>query len=77
MRNPEILDEINSIIVAHVVAALRRAGDAQRKIAADGTAGAGEKFPGVTIKSPEAACASKMAAMWDGLASEFEAEIGR
>jgi hypothetical protein len=74
MAAPEILDEFNSAIVARVVAALRKAGDAQRKIAADGTAAAGEKFPGVTIRSPEAACAASMAALWDGIASEFEAE---
>jgi len=72
MANPENLDGINSVIVAHEVAALRKARDAQRKIAADGTAAAGEKYPGVVIKSPEAACAAKMAELWDGLSAELE-----
>ena len=73
MPNPEKLDDINSAIVARVVGALRKAGEAQRQIGANGTAAAGEKYPGVTIRSPEAACAAKRAADWDAIALELEA----
>jgi len=66
------LDDMESGFRAGALAALRKAAVAQRKIAADGTACAGEKFPGVVIRSPEAACAAHLAADWNEIADELD-----
>jgi hypothetical protein len=59
-------------IAAGVVMALRKRAVLQRQRAAEGTSTAGEKFPSVLLRTPEAACASMLAADWDAIADELE-----
>ena len=54
--------------------ALRTRADKQRQKVAGGIAAAGEQFPGVTVRSPEAAMAANLAAEFERLADEVEAE---
>ena len=60
--------------IGGAITTLRRRANAQRKIAADGTVAAGDKYPGVSIKSPEAACSAILAADWDEVADDLEQE---
>jgi hypothetical protein len=66
-------DPLERAVTVGAIAALRKRAEAQRQKAAEGSAPAGEKFPGVIIQSPEAATAMKIAADFDGIADELEA----
>ncbi|HEY4927089.1 MAG TPA: hypothetical protein VII20_21990 [Roseiarcus sp.] len=54
--------------------AMRKRAVALRQEAAQTTTSAGEKFPTVMLKSPEAAHALRLAADWDEIAAAFEVE---
>ena len=71
MHKRPVPDELSTSFLNGAIAALRKGAEAQRKIAIAGTSLAGEKFPGVVIRSPEAACATKLAANWDAIADEI------
>jgi hypothetical protein len=70
-------DALEQAILARVVCALRNAAAKQRGIAANGTSSAGEKYPGVVIRSPEAACAVNLADDWTAIADSLDMEGGR
>jgi hypothetical protein len=70
-------DPIYTGFVAGVIAALRRRSATQRGLADDGTVAAGDKFAGVLIRSPEAACAAALAGDWDDIADLLESEGGK
>jgi hypothetical protein len=65
------LDKLEAGFLAGAIAALQKAADRQCKLAAAGTANAGEKFPGVVIRSPEAARAAHLTADWIEIAGEL------
>jgi hypothetical protein len=67
-------DAQEQAILARVVCALRNAAAKQHGIAASGTSSAGEKYPGVVIRSPEAACAVNLADDWTFIADALEVE---
>jgi hypothetical protein len=70
-------DALEQAILARVVCALRNAAIRQRGVAGSGTSSAGEKYPGVVIRSPEAACALNLADDWTVIADALEMEGGR
>jgi len=67
-------DNIELAIFAGAVRALRARADRQRQKAAGGIAAAWNHFPGVMVRSPEAAMAANLAAEFERLADEIEAE---
>jgi hypothetical protein len=67
-------DALEQAICARVVCALRNAAIRQRGVADSRTSSAGEKYPGVVIRSPEAACADNLAADWAEIADALEQE---
>jgi hypothetical protein len=67
-------DPIETAMRAGAVHALRKRAAAQRQRAADGSFPAGEHFPGVAIRSPEAALALRLAAGLESIAAAIEAE---
>jgi hypothetical protein len=66
------LDSVESAVVHGAITALRKRANAQRQIANEGTVAAGDKYPGVLIRSPEAACAASLAGDWDEVADDLE-----
>jgi hypothetical protein len=68
------VDPIELAIRNVAVQAIRRRANALRQKAEDGTSAAGEHFPGVLLRSPEAACALNLAADFDAIAAELERE---
>ena len=73
-RDPGALDSIELAILAGAVRALRTRADNQREKAAGGIAAAGDHFPGMLVRSPEAAMAANLATEFERLADELEAE---
>jgi hypothetical protein len=73
-RDPGALDSIELGILAGAVRALRTRADRQREKAAGGIAAAGDQFPGVTVRSPEAAMAANLADAFERIAAELEAK---
>ena len=67
-------DLIETAIRTAAVHALRKRAAAQLRKAVDGSAAAGEHFPGALIRSPEAALALRLAEGLEGAAAEIEAE---
>ena len=67
-------DPIEAAIVGRVIAVLRNQANAQRQIANEGMVAAGDQYPGVLIRSPEAACAAALASDWDEIADDLEQE---
>jgi hypothetical protein len=67
MRGP-----LEIAIYAGATVAMRNAAAKQREVASSSTSSAAENYPGVVIRSPEAACASILAADWDAVADELE-----
>jgi hypothetical protein len=70
---PSIGDPIEAALLGAVVRKLRAAAGNQRKRAAEGTGNGGEKFPNVTIRSPEAALSVQLALDWDEIADILQA----
>ena len=70
--NPGALDNIELAILAGAVRALRTRADKQRQKAAGGIAAAGDHFPGVMVRSPEAAMAANLADAFERIADEIE-----
>jgi hypothetical protein len=70
-------DQLECAIVGGAIAMLRKHANVQRQIAHDGTVAAGDKYPGVLIRSPEAACAATLAADWDEVADLLDSEGGK
>ena len=66
-------DGIELAIRAGAVRALRTSADRQRQKAAGGIAAAGDHFPGVMVRSPEAAMAANLADAFERIADEIEA----
>jgi hypothetical protein len=71
-----MLDPIESAIYAGAIVALRKAAAKQSGVASSGTSFAGEKYPGVVIRSPEAACAVNLAEDWTAIADALNLEGG-
>jgi len=69
-----MIDALEQAIIARAVGALRNAAAKQRGIADSGTSSAGDKYPNVTIRSPEAACAVNLAYDWTEIADALELE---
>jgi hypothetical protein len=69
-----VADDLEQAIVAGAMIALRNRALFQRKLAAEGTSSAGEKYPNVTIRSPEAVCAVNLAEDWSAIADALEME---
>ena len=67
--DPGALDRIELAILAGAVRALRTRAGRQREKAAGGIAAAGDHFPGVLVRSPEAAMADAL----ERIAYEIEA----
>jgi hypothetical protein len=70
-------DPLESAVYAGALVALRNAAIRQRGVADSGTSSAGEKYPGVVIRSPEGACAVNLADDWAAIADALEVEGGR
>jgi len=68
------LADIEEAVRAGALWALRKRAAVQRAKAADGTVSAGERFPGIMLRSPEAAVAASLAAGLDAAADELERE---
>jgi hypothetical protein len=64
---------IDRAIRTGAVRALRTRADKQRAKAAGGIAAAGDHFPGVMVRSPEAAMAASLADAFERIAGEIEA----
>jgi hypothetical protein len=77
MPNPEKIEEIEAAIVGRAIAMLRKQANVQRQIANEGTVAAGDKYPDVSIRSPEAACAAALASDWGEIADLLELEGGK
>jgi hypothetical protein len=69
-----MIDALDQAVIVGAVAALRKRARLQRDFAANGTAKAGDKFPGVTIRSPEASSAINLASSFDEIADVLAAE---
>lgn len=69
----KILSEIERAIVAGAAKALKARAAVQRLRAADGTSTGGERYPSITIRTGEAAVASRLAATFEVIAGEIEA----
>jgi hypothetical protein len=69
-----MFDPLESAIYVGAIAALRKAAVRQRGAASSGTSSAGDKYPGVEIRSPEAACAVNLAEDWSDAANALELE---
>jgi hypothetical protein len=67
-------DAFEVAIMSGAVKALRNRAAALRQAAAEGTSPVSEHSPQSLIRSPKAACASRLAADWDAIADELEAE---
>ena len=65
--------EIELAVRAGAAKALKARAAVQRLRAADGTSSAGDHFPGVLVRSPEAAMAANLAAAFERIAAEIEA----
>jgi hypothetical protein len=72
-----MLDPLEAAVYAGAIAALRKAGAKQRGIASSGTSSAGDRFPNVTIRSPEAACAVNLAEDWNSIADLLESGVAK
>ena len=70
----KILSEIELAVRSGAARALRTRAAVQRQRASDGIAAVGDKFPGLVIRSPEAAMAEKLADAFERLATEIESE---
>ena len=70
--NSGALDSIELAILAGAVRALRTRAGRQREKAAGGIAAAGDHFPGVMVRSPEAAMAANLAHAFERIAEEIE-----
>ena len=68
------LNDMEIAVRTGAVRALRTRAAIQRRLAAEGTSAAGEKFPGITIQTGEAAIASRLAAAFERVADEIESE---
>jgi hypothetical protein len=73
MNGVGALDSIELAIRAGEGRGLRRRADKQRQKAADGISPAGDHFPGLAIRAPEAAMAANLAAAFERIAAEIEA----
>jgi hypothetical protein len=73
MHNPQSADALESAIAGAAAGVLRRRATALRREAELGTSSAGEKYPRVTLKSPEAASALDLANDFDSIAALLEA----
>lgn len=62
---------IEAACIAGAVNVLRERAEVQRKRAAQNSASAGEKFPGVIIRNGEAAIAAQLAEAFDRIANEM------
>jgi hypothetical protein len=67
-------DPIETALRSATVRAIRKRAAAQRQRAVDGTVAAGEQFPGVMIRSRQAATAAALATGLAAIADELEAE---
>jgi hypothetical protein len=67
-------DVIELAVRAGAARALRARAALQRKKAAGGTSSAGEQFPNVVIQTGEAAVAANLAATFERIAYEIEAD---
>jgi hypothetical protein len=67
------LGEIDRAVRAGAARALRTRADLQRLRAAEGSSSAGEKYPDVVVRSPEAAMAANLADAFERIAIEIEA----
>ena len=76
-RDSGALDSIELAIRAGAVRALRTRAGKQRQRAAGGIAVAGDHFPGVRVRSPEAAMAANLANAFERIADEIESEAMR
>jgi len=72
-----MLDLLERAISAGTISALRKAAARQRALATSRTSSAGENYPGVVIRSPEAACAINLAGDWTVIADALEMEGGQ
>jgi hypothetical protein len=72
-----MIDVLEQAIRDRSVVAFRNAAARQLDIAATGTSSAGEKYPGVVIRSPEAACAVNLADDWAEIADILQQEGGK
>jgi hypothetical protein len=68
-------DDIEAGFLAGASRALRNRAAVQQQRAADGTSPAGDKFPGVMIRSLEAALATHIAGDLEALAGEILVEV--
>jgi hypothetical protein len=73
MNGADALHEIELAIRAGAVRAIRTRADRQRQKAAGGIAPAGDHFPSIIIRTPEAPMAANLADAFECLAAEFEA----
>jgi hypothetical protein len=67
-------DSLESAIRAGAARALRDRAAAQRSKAVEGTIPLGDDFPGIVIRSPEAALADSLADGLERIASDLESE---
>jgi hypothetical protein len=75
MHNPHVADELETAIAGAAAAALRKRAAALRRESELGTSSAGEKYPSVIVKSPEAARALDLAGDFDSIADLLEAGL--
>jgi hypothetical protein len=68
---------IEAAIHDGVLRALVKRAEMQRRRATAATSAAGEQFPGVLLRSPEAALASRLAADWEAIADDLETAAQR
>lgn len=68
-------DDLERAILAGAVLALRKAAAKQRDLASNGASLAGDRHPGVLIRSPEAACAANLADDWTEIALRLAHEM--
>jgi hypothetical protein len=66
--NEIIPDPVEAVIFVGAVRALRNRADMQRSTASASTSSAGDKYPHVALRSPEAACAETQARAWAAIA---------
>jgi hypothetical protein len=72
--NASLPDQIELAICAGAARALRTRAAVQRQMAADGTSSAGDRFPTIVVRSPEAAMAANLADAFLRIADGIEAE---
>ncbi len=70
-------DPIETALRSATVRAIRRRAAERRRQAADGTLPAGDQFPGVMIRSRQAATAAALAVGLEAIAADIEAEASQ